>query len=85
MRMLRTSMCAMNRSENSGCSCSVRTISRFWIRITVVGMTAVAVPMRSICPARHPSPKKSLGPSMATTASCPAEDSTDSLTPPSWI
>ncbi len=85
MRMFRTSMCAMNRSENSGCSCSVRIISRFWMRSTVVGTTAVAVPMRIACPARHPSPKKSLGPSMATTASFPADDNTDSFTPPSWI
>ena len=37
MRMLRASMCAMNRSENAGCSCSVRIISRFGMRSTVVG------------------------------------------------
>ena len=47
-------------------------------------MTVVAVPMRTGCPARQPSPRKSPGPSMATTASLPAEDSTESLTPPSW-
>ena len=58
MRMLRASMCAMNRSENSGCSCSVRTISRFWIRSTVVGITAVAVPMRSGLPGQAPLPEE---------------------------
>ena len=70
---------------NSGCSCSVRVISRFGIRITVVGTTAVAVPIRCGCPARHPSPKKSPPASIATTASRPDEDRTDSFTPPSWI
>ena len=68
----------------SGCSCSIRTMSRFGIRKRAVRMTAVAVPMRNGCPARQPSPRKSPGPSMATTASLPAEDSTESLTPPSW-
>ena len=48
-------------------------------------MIAVALPMRSGWPARHPSPKKSPGPSMATTASLPVFDSTDSLTPPDWM
>ena len=33
-------------------------------------------------PARHPSPKKSPGPSIATMASLPVFDSTESLTPP---
>src|SRR5206468_13082006 len=32
--------------------------------------------------ARHPSPKNSPGPSIATTASLPVFDTTDSLTPP---
>ena len=48
-----------------------------------VGVMAVALPMRTGWPARHPSPKKSPGPSIATTASLPAFESTDSLTPPS--
>ena len=39
--MLRVSMCAMNRSENSGCSCSIRIMSRFGIRKRAVRMTAV--------------------------------------------
>src|SRR5213080_5521347 len=50
-----------------------------------VGAIAVAVPMRTSCPARHPSPKKSEGPRMATTASLPTSLTTDSFTPPSWI
>ena len=36
-------------------------------------------------PARQPSPKKSPGPSMATTASLPVLDSTESFTPPVWM
>src|SRR5215210_7590248 len=50
-------------------------------RITL-GVIAVALPMRIGWPARQPSPKKSPGPSIATTASRPVLDSTDSLTPP---
>ena len=46
---------------------------------------AVALPIRTGWPARQPSPKKSPGPSIATTASLPAFDSTDSLTPPDWM
>ena len=38
-------------------------------------------PIRTGWPARHPSPKKSPGPSIATTASLPVFDNTDSLTP----
>src|SRR5580698_6135154 len=52
---------------------------------TVVAVTAVAVPIRSGWPARHPSPKKSPGPSTATTASLPRWFTTDSLTPPFWM
>ena len=51
---------------------------------TVVATTAVAALMRSGWPARHPSPKKSPGPSMATTASFPVEDNTVSFTAPLW-
>jgi hypothetical protein len=81
--MLRWSMCAMKRSANAVCLFSVRAISGFWMRRTVVGTTAVAVPILTGWPARHPSPKKSPGPSIPTTASFPAEDKTDSFTPPS--
>src|SRR5581483_7595181 len=51
----------------------------------VVGTVAVALPMRNGCPARQPSPKKSPGPSIATTASRPVFDTTDSLMPPDWM
>src|ERR1051326_7475110 len=75
----------MNRSDIACCPCSSRTIFCFsTLRITL-GVMAVALPIRIGCPARHPSPKKSPGPSMATTASRPDLDSTDSLTPPAWM
>ena len=41
--------------------------------------------MRLACPAMHPSPKKSPGPSIATTASLPLEFTTESFTPPACI
>ena len=41
--------------------------------------------MRNGWPARQPSPKKSPGPSIATTASRPVFDSTDSFTLPVWM
>ena len=44
------------------------------LRSTVVGTTAAAALTRSGWPAKHPSPKKSPGPSMATTASFPIDD-----------
>src|ERR1700687_2346711 len=50
---------------------------------TVVGDMAVAVAMQMDWPARHPSPKKSPGPSMATTASLPVSLTTVSFMPPS--
>src|SRR5439155_13385401 len=51
----------------------------------VLLVSAVALPMRTGWPARHPSPKKSPGPSIATTASLPVLESTDSFTPPFWM
>src|SRR5687768_13662068 len=51
----------------------------------VLGVIAVALPMRTVWPAMQPSPKKSPGPSMATTASRPVFDSTESFTPPAWM
>ena len=77
-------MWARNRSAKSGCSWSMRIISRFGMRNAVVGRTAVAVLMRTGWPARHPSPRKSPGPRMATTASLPVADNTESFTLPSW-
>ncbi len=47
-----------------------------------LAVVAVALPIRTSWPARHPSPKNSPGPSIATTASLPVFDSTDSLTLP---
>ncbi len=44
---------------------------------------AVAVPIQTGWPARHPSPKKSPGLSTATTASLPSSLIIESLTPPS--
>src|SRR6266849_5173575 len=51
----------------------------------VLFMIAVALPWRTDCPAKHPSPKKSPGSSIATTASRPALERTESFTPPLWI
>ena len=50
----------------------------------VVGVTAVAVPIRTVWPAMQPSPKKSVGPNIATTASFPDPFTTDNFTPPCW-
>src|SRR5688572_27911804 len=44
----------------------------------------MAVPIRTDWPASAPSPKKSPGVSIATTASLPIWDSTESLTAPFW-
>ena len=51
----------------------------------VTGVTAVAVCIRSGCPAKPPSPTKSPGPRIATTASLPVLETTDSFTPPFWM
>src|SRR3984957_20097002 len=52
---------------------------------SVAGVTALAVAMRKGCPAKPPSPTKSPGPKMATTASLPVLETTDSFTPPLWM
>ena len=85
MRMLRVSMCAMKRSDIECSSWSRRSIRPLLTSRMMLGVMAVALPMRTRCPARHPSPKKSPGPSIATTASLPLVDSTDSFTPPAWM
>jgi hypothetical protein len=46
----------------------------------VVGVIAIAVTMHLDCPVRHPSPKKSPGPRIATTASLPLSLTTVSFT-----
>ena len=51
---------------------------------SVVGVMAVAVPIRTVWPAMQPSPKKSLGPNIATTASFPDPFTTENFTPPFW-
>ena len=58
----------MKRSENSCSPWSTRIISFFSMMSTVVGAIVVAVAMQTDWPARHPSPKKSPGPRIATTA-----------------
>src|SRR4051812_38756762 len=85
MRRLRDSMWEMNRSDIPCSVCSSLTICSFPTISTTVGVIAVALPIRSGWPARHPSPKKSVGPSIATTASRPLFESTESLTPPDWM
>src|SRR6267378_8501317 len=69
--------------SNSYSSRSARIISFFSMTSTVVGATVVAVAMQMDWPARHPSPKKSPGPRIATTASFPVSLTTVSFTPPS--
>ena len=48
----------------------------------VVGIMAVALTVRSGCPARQPSPKNSPGPRVATSATWPFPETAVSLTPP---
>jgi hypothetical protein len=57
-------------------------ILAFWITSRVDGVAAVVVPMRNVWPAMQPSPKKSPGPNIATTASLPEPLTTDNFTPP---
>src|SRR5438445_66157 len=61
----------MNSSDNEGSLCSIRIIASFLTRRIEHSVIAVAVAMRSGCPARHPSPKKSPPLKIATTASFP--------------
>src|ERR1051326_3137312 len=78
-------MCARKRSDSAGWSCSSSSICDFFTTSTAAALMAEAVAMRRGCPARQPSPRKSPGPSTATTASRPARDSTDSLMVPCWM
>ena len=84
MRILRESMYSMNRSEKPGSSCRSWTIRLVGTTTTDVAEVAVAVPMRTGCPASAPSPRKSPDRSIPTIASLPACDSTESLTAPFW-
>src|SRR5439155_6310904 len=64
----------MKSSENACSSCSVRIIVSLLTRRIEHSVIEVAVVMRSGCPARLPSPKKSPLPKIATTASFPRVD-----------
>ena len=68
-----------------GCSWSSRSISLLLRTTMVLGVTAVALPIRRGCPDMQPSPKKSPGPSIATTTSRPVFERTESFTPPFWM
>jgi hypothetical protein len=57
-------------------------VTAFGTHNVVVTAIAVAVPMRSAWPARQPSPKKSPGTNIATTASLPVAAKTESFTLP---
>src|SRR6267143_2148057 len=76
---LRLALCAIAREQQQ----SARIISAFSMTSTVVGAIVVAVAMQMDWPARHPSPKKSQGPRIATTRSFPVSLTTVSFTPPS--
>src|SRR3954470_4184583 len=82
MRRLRVSMCEMKRSDIACWVWSRRAISSLRTSRMTLGVIAVALPILKGCPVRHPSPKKSPGPSIATTASRPFFESTDNFTPP---
>src|SRR5208337_4396937 len=71
-------------SDNACSAWSTRSNSSFCMTRRVVGVTAVVVPIRSVWPAMQPSPKKSVGPNIATTASLPDPFTTENLTPPFW-
>ena len=72
----------MKRSDIPRCRCSSDAILSLAMKRIVVGVMAVALPVRRSCPARQPSPKNSPGPSVATSATWPARETADSLTPP---
>ena len=69
--MLRESRCATNSSEKVGSSWSNRITLDFSNLMIKDSSIEVAVDIRSTWCAKHPSPKKSLTPKMATTASLP--------------
>jgi hypothetical protein len=62
---------AVNLSENSPRWRSSAAMNFFPMRMQVPEVIAVAAAIHTGCPARHPSPAKSPGPRMATTASFP--------------
>src|ERR1041384_4198502 len=50
-----------------------------------LSVIVVTVAMRCACPARHPSPKNSFAPRIATTASLPCSETTVIFTLPFWM
>src|SRR5580692_3471302 len=82
--MLCASIYRMKWSDNSCSVWRTRSSSSFSMTKRVVGVIAVAVPIRTVWPAMHPSPKKSVGPNIATTASFPDPFTTENFTPPFW-
>jgi hypothetical protein len=75
----------MNISENAGSSWMTRITAAFSNRMIVESIIVVTVAMRRGCEARQPSPKKSSGPRIATTASLPCAETTVILTLPFWM
>src|SRR5256886_13125849 len=68
----------MNSSENAGSSWRTRMMAAFSSRMISHSIIVVTVAMRSDCAAKHPSPKKSPVPRIATTASLPCSETTRS-------
>lgn len=66
--------CPMNRSDNTDCRCSKRTVAFFSTLSTEPSAIAVAVAMPTRCPASDPSPRTSPGLNIPTTASFPDGD-----------
>ena len=66
----------MNRSENFGSACSTRIMAAFSSRMIEHSVIAVTVAIRRAWPFMHPSPKKSPGPMIASTASLPFSEVT---------
>ena len=74
--------CAINRSENFGCSNRALTILALSICMMLHSVMVVTVAKRSGWPNKQPSPKKLPLSSRASTASFPNADTTDTLTLP---
>ena len=72
----------MKSSDNAGSLWSIRVIVSFRTRRIEHSVIAVAVAIRSGCPARQPSPKKSPFPKIATIASFPRAERTVTFTLP---
>ena len=82
MRMFLVNMCVRKRSAKAGCAWRCVSISGLSTTVTEDGLIAVAVAIRCVWLARHPSPKKWPTSSAAIIASFPAWDRTDNRTAP---